>query len=121
MRAELRDTGIEIAVERAEEAARLQAGTVESRGHWRDIGDGIQVVLRSQALLAVLVVAGDVREYDGLELRRVADLAALRPHLAAHEQSDIPDPLGQSKEFFAMVGSQIADLLPPILELCRRS
>ena len=37
-------------------AARLQAGTVESRGHWRDIGDGIQVVLRSQALLAVLVV-----------------------------------------------------------------
>ena len=37
-------------------AARLQAGTVESRGHWRDIGDGIQVVLRSKALLAVLVV-----------------------------------------------------------------
>ena len=37
-------------------AARLQAGKVESRGHWRDIGDGIQVVLRSRALLAVLVV-----------------------------------------------------------------
>lgn len=37
-------------------AARLQQGKVESRGHWRDIGDGIQVVLRSQALLAVLVV-----------------------------------------------------------------
>ena len=32
---------------------------------------------------------------------------------------DIPDPIGQSAEFFAMVGSQIADLLPPILELCR--
>jgi MFS family permease len=37
-------------------AARLQAGTVESRGHWRDIGDGVQAVVRSRALLAVLVV-----------------------------------------------------------------
>ena len=37
-------------------AARLQAGKVESRGHWRDIGDGIEVVLRSRALLTVLVV-----------------------------------------------------------------
>ena len=53
--------------------------------------------------------------------RTVADLAALRPHLAARDRSDIPDPIGQGAEFFAMVGSQIADLLPPILELCRRS
>jgi low molecular weight protein-tyrosine phosphatase len=53
--------------------------------------------------------------------RNVADLAALRPHVATHELRDIPDPIGQSTEFFAMVGSQIADLLPPILELCRRS
>ena len=36
-------------------AARMQAGTVESRGHWRDIGDGISIVLRSPALLTVLV------------------------------------------------------------------
>jgi protein-tyrosine phosphatase len=41
--------------------------------------------------------------------------------LAAQELSEIPDPIGQSSEFFATVGSQIADLLPPILELCRRS
>jgi protein-tyrosine phosphatase len=53
--------------------------------------------------------------------RNVADLAALRPHLAAQELLDIPDPVGQSGEFFAMVCSQIADMLPPILELCRRS
>jgi protein-tyrosine phosphatase len=51
----------------------------------------------------------------------VADLAALRPQLAARELSDIPDPLGQTTDFFATVGSQIAELLPPILELCRRS
>jgi protein-tyrosine phosphatase len=53
--------------------------------------------------------------------RTVADLAALRPHVAAHEVWDIPDPIGQSAEVFAMVGSQIADLLRPILDLCQRS
>jgi protein-tyrosine phosphatase len=51
--------------------------------------------------------------------RSVADLAAFRPHLAAHELTDVVDPIGQGAEHFAMVGSQIADLLPPILELCR--
>jgi protein-tyrosine phosphatase len=51
----------------------------------------------------------------------VADLAAFRPQLAAHERPDIPDPIGQSPEFFALLGSQIASLLTPILELCRRS
>lgn len=53
--------------------------------------------------------------------RDIADLAALRPHLAAHEVSDVPDPIGQGTEFFAMVGSQISSLLPPILEFCRHS
>jgi low molecular weight protein-tyrosine phosphatase len=51
--------------------------------------------------------------------RDVTELAALRPKLTAHERSDIPDPIGQSQEVFAMVASQIAELLPPILELCR--
>ena len=49
------------------------------------------------------------------------DLAVLRPHLGAHEMADIPDPIGHSPEVFAAVGSQIAGLLTPILELCRRS
>ena len=53
--------------------------------------------------------------------QKVADLAALRPHMAAHEVQDISDPIGRSTEIFEMVGSQIADLLPPILALCRRS
>ena len=51
----------------------------------------------------------------------LADLAALRPHLTAIGIADIPDPIGQSPEAFAAIGSQIADLLPPILEVCRRS
>ncbi|HKP39548.1 low molecular weight phosphatase family protein [Mycobacterium sp.] len=53
--------------------------------------------------------------------RNIADLAALRPHLATHELADIPDPIGRAADFFATVGSQIAELLPPIVELCQRS
>ncbi len=51
----------------------------------------------------------------------VDDLAGLRPQLAADQGWDIADPIGQSSEVFVEVGARIADLLPPILELCRRS
>jgi protein-tyrosine phosphatase len=51
--------------------------------------------------------------------RSIADLATLRPQLSADDMSDIPDPIGQSAEYFSMIGSQIAGLLPLILELCR--
>lgn len=51
----------------------------------------------------------------------VADLAALRPNLAFGDLADIADPIGRGREIFAMVGTRIAELLPPILELCRRS
>jgi protein-tyrosine phosphatase len=52
--------------------------------------------------------------------RNVDDLAALRPQLVVDETSDIPDPIGQSAEYYSTIGSQIADLVPPILELCRQ-
>jgi len=45
----------------------------------------------------------------------------LRPRLGTTDRPDIPDPIGQSPEVFAAVGTQIADLLPPIMELCRRT
>ena len=51
----------------------------------------------------------------------VTALAALRPHLRTAESLDISDPIGQSPDFFGAIGSQIADLLPPVLELCQRS
>jgi len=51
----------------------------------------------------------------------LVELAGLRPRLGANDKSDIPDPIGQSPEVFATIGAQIAALLPPILELCRRS
>lgn len=66
-----------------------------------------------------LTEIGRLASMDGAET--LADLAALRPHLTAHDLADIPDPIGLSQEAFAAVGAQIADLLPPILELCRRS
>ena len=37
-------------------ARRLQAGEIESRGHWQDLGDGFRLVRRSRALLTVLIV-----------------------------------------------------------------
>ncbi|WP_328848063.1 low molecular weight phosphatase family protein [Mycolicibacterium austroafricanum] len=51
----------------------------------------------------------------------VADLAVLRPHLAIHERADVFDPIGHDVEVFESVGVQIAELLPPIIDLCRRS
>ena len=36
-------------------ARLLQEGKVESHGHWHDVGEGIEVVRRSRALMAVLV------------------------------------------------------------------
>lgn len=51
----------------------------------------------------------------------VADLAALRPRLAGRSVDDIPDPIGRDAQYFAEIGARIAVLLPPIIELCRRS
>lgn len=57
-------------------------------------------------------------EFDA---RSVADLSVLRPQLALNESADIKDPIGGGPEIFAIIGSQIRNLLPPILELCRSS
>ena len=63
--------------------------------------------------------AARLASLDGVET--LADFAALRPHLTANDMADIPDPIGQSPEVFETIGAQIAELLPPILEVCRRS
>ncbi len=54
------------------------------------------------------------------EAKTIKDLSTLRPQLAAGEMLDIDDPIGHGLEVFSRVGSQIAELLPPILKLCRR-
>lgn len=53
--------------------------------------------------------------------KTIEDLSTLRPQLAAGAMLDIDDPIGQDLEVFSRVGSQIAELLPPVLELCRSS
>lgn len=50
----------------------------------------------------------------------LSDLPRLRAHLRACETPDIVDPIGQDPKIFSQVGSQIAELLPPVLELCQR-
>lgn len=49
----------------------------------------------------------------------VSDLAALRPQLSAHERPDVLDPIGQRSDVFEAVGSQIADFVRPLIEMCR--
>jgi protein-tyrosine phosphatase len=58
-----------------------------------------------------------VSQYDA---RDVDDLATLRPQLSRGDRIDITDPIGRDSDVFTEVGARIAELLPPILELCRR-
>ncbi|WP_313901272.1 protein-tyrosine-phosphatase [Mycobacterium sp. SMC-4] len=58
-----------------------------------------------------------IADYDP---RDVADLAALRPQLDTSEVMDVPDPIGRDPDYFAAVGTQIADAIRPMIELCRR-
>lgn len=51
----------------------------------------------------------------------VENLPELRSHLDADNVPEIDDPIGRPPEFFAKVGNQIADLLPPVLDFCQRS
>ena len=78
----------------------------------------LEIAPRQLQRTFTLTEAAQLASMEGAET--LADLAALRPYLGANH-SDIPDPIGQSPEVFAAIGAQIAELLPPILELCRRS
>lgn len=50
----------------------------------------------------------------------ISQLPLMRSELTADKDIDIADPIGQSAEVFSAVGRQIAALLPPVMELCRR-
>jgi protein-tyrosine phosphatase len=55
------------------------------------------------------------------EPEKLADLRRLRPLQMADDYDDIEDPIGQDMQFFERTAMQITKLLPPVLELCRRS
>ena len=75
--------------------------------------------LAPQQLRKTFILSEAARLISECNAQNVADLAALRPQLTPHEACDIPDPIGETKEVFAMVGAQIADLLSPILQFCQ--
>lgn len=49
----------------------------------------------------------------------ISDLAEHRSQIFAGGLPDIADPIGESAAFHKAVAHEIAELLPPILELCR--
>ena len=77
------------------------------------------VELAPRQLHKTFTLSEAARLTTDLSARTVSDLAVLRPQLDRHHLVDIPDPIGQDAEFFAEVGSRIADFVAPILELCR--
>ncbi|WP_264002528.1 arsenate reductase/protein-tyrosine-phosphatase family protein [Mycolicibacterium poriferae] len=77
--------------------------------------------LAPQKLHRVFTLAEASRLASDGKAKAVADLGELRPQLSGDDIPDIADPIGQNADVFAMVGFQIARLLPPILELCRDS
>ena len=56
-----------------------------------------------------------------LGARTVADLPILRSQLDATEKVDVTDPIGKPATVFEAVGQYIADLLLPIVDMCRSS
>lgn len=49
----------------------------------------------------------------------VSELAEFRPRIQFANDLDVADPIGKSVDVFTKIGSEIAELLPPILRLCR--
>lgn len=76
--------------------------------------------LAPQQLHKTFTLREAARLISDCNARSVADLAAFRPRLRQDGQSDVPDPMGHDEAFFAMVATQIADLVPSVLELCQR-
>ena len=81
-----------------------------------------QVVLElaPQKLHRTFTLSEAARLTTEFNAQSVSDLAELRPRLASSELLDVRDPIGQGPDLFAEVGLQIAELVPPIIELCRR-
>jgi len=100
--------------------AKIAAGAdliIAMTGAHRDVA--LEAAPRQLQRTFTLTEASHLAAMENAET--LVDLAGLRSRLGPHEKLDIPDPIGQSPEVFAAIGAQIADLLPPILELCRRS
>jgi protein-tyrosine phosphatase len=85
-----------------------------TRAHRDDV-----LKLAPQQLRRTFTLREAARLASECDARNVSDLAAFRPQFPVGEPSDISDPIGHDEAFFALVGAQIANLLPPVLELFR--
>ena len=74
-----------------------------------------------QKLSRTFLLSEASRLASDFEPESILDLAPRRTQLNPDDRADVPDPIGRDTEVFQAVGSQIAELLPPIIELCRRS
>jgi len=54
-------------------------------------------------------------------VKSIDDMALLRGHLSQDDITDIADPIGRDPDFHYVTGAHIAELLEPVLEVCRRS
>jgi protein-tyrosine phosphatase len=55
------------------------------------------------------------------DLQNICEMAEKRALLAANELIEVSDPIGKDRQFHAEIGAQIAELLAPVVELCRRT
>jgi protein-tyrosine phosphatase len=71
-------------------------------------------------LRRVYTVAEAGRLVSECGAKTIEDFSELRSQLPARSPLDIADPMGRDEAFFEAVGAQIAEILPPILDVCIR-
>lgn len=79
------------------------------------------VLERAPALLhRTFTMSEAARLAADMRVKTVRDLSVLRSHIPRRELEDIADPIGQDVAVYERIGTQIADMLVPVLDLCRR-
>lgn len=79
------------------------------------------VLERAPALLhRTFTMSEAARLATDVRATTVRDLSDLRAHIPRRELADIEDPIGKDVGVYERIGTRIAQLLPPILDLCRR-
>lgn len=84
----------------------------------RDQRDAV-LELAPQRLRSTFTLGEAARIASQSGVESISELARFRSQFGSYELTDVADPIGQNKQFFESVGSQIADLLTPILQLLR--
>jgi len=87
-----------------------------TRAHRDDV-----LSLAPQRLNRTFTLSEAARLASEFDAHDVVDLAALRSHVVADDSLDIADPIGMSADVFRTIGRRIAELLPPVVQLCRNS